>query len=96
MIDTKAYYDANDSRQPQLGLTTRDQDNSFEEGCMCPDCRAKRIIKGQSDSADPYSHYDDIDPYKCESLEPEQYLICSYKLKRHGDERAGIVDGGTC
>ena len=32
------------------------------------------------DFTDPYSHYDDIDPYTCKSLEPEQYLICDYKV----------------
>ncbi len=90
MIDTKAYYDENAYRQPRLGLTTRrtdDKVNDFEP--LRPkysavddlrDFRADETIEGRPDFTDPYSHYDDIDPYKCESLEPEQYLICDYKV----------------
>ena len=94
MIDAKAYYDANESQQPRLGLATRrtdDDDDDFErsrpryDGLDKPrdfraDFRADRKIEGRADFTDPYSHYDDIDPYTCESLEPEQYLICDYKV----------------
>ncbi len=90
MIDTKAYYDENKYRQPRLGLTTRkadDKDNKFnrlrpdyDEDDEFRDSSAGENIEGRSDYTDPYRHFDDIDPYNCESLEPEQYLICDYKV----------------
>ena len=90
MIDAKAYYDVNESRQPRLGLATRrtdDEDDDFEPSRprynvldKPRDFRAEGKIEGRPDFTDPYSHYDDIDPHTCESLESEQYLICDYKV----------------
>lgn len=83
MIDTKAYYDENGSRPPRLGLTPRRTDEAelrYPEAPVHPDVVAEEKIEGSLDFTDPYRHYDDIDPYKCESLEPEQYLICENKV----------------
>lgn len=87
MIDTKAYYDEYGSRPPRLGLTPRRTDDDDDEAKLrypkAPKHRddvAEEKIEGSLDFTDPYRHYDDIDPYKCESLEPEQYLICENKV----------------
>ena len=96
MIDTKAYYDMNKSRKPQLGLTNRRTDERYpypgqpiiphdiweerEAKNKLRDLGLEEDIEGRPDYADPYSDYDDIDPYNCESLEPVKYLICNYKV----------------
>ena len=79
MIDTKAYYDENGSQAPRLGLSPRKIDEDIDQ-----EFRVRRVveekIEGSPDLTDPYRHYDNIDPYTCESLEPEQYLICDNKV----------------
>lgn len=71
MVDLQAYYDDMEIQPPRWGLTNpgEHQDHLVEKDS-----------EEQVELADRYAHYDEIDPYNCESLEPEQYLICHFKI----------------
>lgn len=71
MIDTQAYYDEDGGKPPRFGLA---------EGHDDQDNLAGETKEGHGAFTDHYAHYDDIDPYDCESLELDQYLICHFKI----------------
>ena len=48
------------------------------KGSIC-DIESHLAAGGQKSKA-PFGDYDNIDPNVCESLEDDQYLICSYRI----------------
>ncbi|CAD6593811.1 MAG: hypothetical protein ASARMPREDX12_007682 [Alectoria sarmentosa] len=71
MIDTKFYYDDDAGVAPILGLDKPDEHQHIDLG---EDNEGRQNIKGR------YGHYDDIDPHKCKSMDPEQYLVCHNRI----------------
>ena len=71
MTDLQAYYDGAGIQPHRWGLSKAGEQQ---------DLLGQRESEEQIEFADRYAHYDEIDPYDCESLEPEQYLICHFKL----------------
>ena len=73
MIDTKHYYETYETSlsKPTVGLQGADerQENDLAER---DGPRQKPRV--------PFDDYDNIDPYTRESLEDDQYLICSYQV----------------
>ena len=67
MIDTKYYYEAHQGR-PDIGLAGSDERQESD------------LAAGGQKSKVPFGNYDNIDPNVCESLEDDQYLICSYRI----------------
>ena len=71
MTDLQAYYHDAEIQPPRWGLRKAADHEVFLVG---------RDNEEQVEFADRYTHYDEIDPYDCESLEPEQYLICHFQI----------------
>ena len=80
-----------DLRSPNMYRTASfSSSSSVDDGLIARPPPPPRAFDAEVDSgddgeaslgfADCYTHYDDIDPYTCESLQPEQYLICDYRV----------------
>ena len=70
MIDTKHYYATFEGR-PKLGLAGLDERQESDLAAGAEQRQKSKV---------PFENYDNINPNVCESLEDDQYLICSYKV----------------
>ena len=71
MVDTKYFYDSGEGERVKYGLNeeAERQETDQDEG-----------TGGRRKPKNLFQHYDDIDPATSTSLEPQQYLICYYKI----------------
>ena len=71
MIDTRSCYNDGADERPRFINIGAGEHLHTDLG---EDNEGRQIIKGR------YGNYDDIDPHKCKSMDPEQYLVCHNRI----------------